>query len=749
MGMGIEAEEHMSEAADGDPPVAAAHHDAVAQDDIWEDGPDAAGPSLLMPGLLTLLGAAWIAFFAVAHGAELARGVDLAQAGDLLVSLSVPLILIGLVWLLAMRTSHRESRRFADVSQAMHRAGDTLHTRMAAVNNEISMAREFLEAQTREIDMLGRTRARDIRESAEAIEQALTESTRKAEVLDEVSRAASGNLERLRAHLPVVTSSAKDVTNQIAAAGAAAGEHGEAMALRATDVQNASEDLSGIIDLLASRAGQAADLIADRGAQTEQRLTDFLQQADDRSVALADAMRASVADMLSSLDDSAERQRHLAIATADNLRAQLEKLDIAMAEVGARGSEQGDRITRLARDIDESAVQASERIDHLDKVGGDATARIAFALSAALDNSRDLAGAIAGNDQSIDGLAEHTARLDALLESISARTAQDILPGLDRTRTYIEETAGHSDRLATGLDAIERRSAVLREETEGFGAMIERQAALIDRLVADSGTAFAERAQDGAALERALMEARDALQRLGEDVAARLGAAVDQVRDRANEAAEHARTALAGVVDQSADQLSVRTAETLAQAVNAQLDEGAERWDSLVRQALKRTDETTALLEQRLSKLDQMVANLENRLDRAHESFEGTDDDAFARRMLLLTESLNSTSIDVAKILSNDVTDTAWAAYLKGDRGVFTRRAVRLLETSEVRVVAQHYEDETEFRGQVNRYIHDFETIMRNLMSTRDGSAIAVTLLSSDVGKLYVALAQAIERLRT
>ena len=144
-----------------------------------------------------------------------------------------------------------------------------------------------------------------------------------------------------------------------------------------------------------------------------------------------------------------------------------------------------------------------------------------------------------------------------------------------------------------------------------------------------------------------------------------------------------------------------------------------------------------------------MTSNLEVRLERAHEQFDGIDDDAFARRMLLLTESLNSTSIDVAKLLSNEVTDTAWAAYLKGDRGVFTRRAVRLLDAGEVRVVAQHYEEDAEFRGQVNRYIHDFESIMRSLMSTRDGSAISVTLLSSDVGKLYVALAQAIERLRT
>src|SRR5690606_6862250 len=154
-------------------------------------------------------------------------------------------------------------------------------------------------------------------------------------------------------------------------------------------------------------------------------------------------------------------------------------------------------------------------------------------------------------------------------------------------------------------------------------------------------------------------------------------------------------------------------------------------------------------LRDQLAKVDELAANLETRVVQARERAEEQVDNDFARRMALITESLNSNAIDIAKALSTEVTDTAWASYLRGDRGIFTRRAVRLLDRQEAREIATLYEGEAEFREHVNRYIHDFEAMLRTMLSTRDGHALAVTMLSSDMGKLYVALAQAIDRLRT
>ncbi len=117
--------------------------------------------------------------------------------------------------------------------------------------------------------------------------------------------------------------------------------------------------------------------------------------------------------------------------------------------------------------------------------------------------------------------------------------------------------------------------------------------------------------------------------------------------------------------------------------------------------------------------------------------------------MALITDSLNSNAIDIAAALSDDVTDTAWDAYLKGDRGIFTRRAVRLLSNGEAKEIAELYQRDDDFKANVSRYIHDFEAMLRSMLSTRDGNALGVTILGSDMGKLYVVLAQAIERFRS
>src|SRR3546814_18364882 len=77
--------------------------------------------------------------------------------------------------------------------------------------------------------------------------------------------------------------------------------------------------------------------------------------------------------------------------------------------------------------------------------------------------------------------------------------------------------------------------------------------------------------------------------------------------------------------------------------------------------------------------------------------------DSLAKQVGLLTEALKSTAIDVTKILSSEVSDTAWDAYLKGDRGVFARRAVKLIDHSEAREILSLYQADDGLHASVNQ----------------------------------------------
>src|SRR5215212_11276781 len=102
--------------------------------------------------------------------------------------------------------------------------------------------------------------------------------------------------------------------------------------------------------------------------------------------------------------------------------------------------------------------------------------------------------------------------------------------------------------------------------------------------------------------------------------------------------------------------------------------------------------------------LGQSSAALEHYFEKSQADLREKDSEAFARRVSLLIDSMNSAAIDVGKILSDEVDDKAWTSYLKGNRGIFTRRAVKLLGGSETKAIKGYYDADMEFQASVNRY---------------------------------------------
>lgn len=826
----------------------------------WDDG-EAQSPRLERAWLGLALGgtliAAWSAAFVAAHLETFRSAQPLAVWTGLVTAWSSPVLVVLVALLLVRRNSRREAARFGDAAQLLALESQRLERRLTAVNTELSLARDFIAAQGRDLESLGRIAVERISGSAGQLQALIASNGAQVEQIGTVSDHALVNMEKLRGQLPVIANSAKDVTNTIANAGRTA--HGQLEDLIAgfqrlnefglaseRQVGTVRERVDAAIAAFEESIANITELSAVRLAAIEEGTAAHRQRLDSEEVAALAAIRARA----ETLNEELVRQRDAIIRSEEDTLAALgarfaamraesgafsrsltSAEDAAMRQLGERSEAQlaalRTAIDALGQDHEALIAASRDRLAAFEESAADLARRLAedaSALDEQLSGRRaslevaaaeqraaltqsltDLDSAIAqrrsamaeAGAEAAETLARKLADLDQAVEAqrqrqldeAEALTAQcDAIAAQVAAFTGVLKTSGESgDAAATTIDralaALNTRLVEMREALAGtdgqIGTLTDSAFRLLELIQAGGehastalpaalGGAEAGLGEFESRIERmrtALGDAGEAGQTLAQDVEGTRAALKATTADLAR--MQKALTAQAAEQEARLGELRAllvaarEDSEGLSQDIDGQLSgaitrvlqgRGAElvaRLEEAIDSAAAASRETTIQMRDQLAKVDELAGNLENRVARARERAEEQVDNDFARRTALITESLNSAAIDIAKVLSADVSETAWASYLRGDRGIFTRRAVSLLDNTEARAVQQHYETDGEFRSHVNRYIHDFEAMLRQLLSTRDGHALGVTLLSSDMGKLYVALAQGIERLRT
>ncbi len=724
----------------------------------------------VLPSLLILAGIIWTGFFGFASWPEIQSGVTNERIVSLISTWSLPTCLIAVAWLLAMRNSRAEAARFGKTALMLRTESDALEVRMRTVNEEIATAREFLAQNARELESIGRLSAKRLIEAAEQLGTALADSDVKAKTLEEASNAATSNLEQLRKHLPVVTSAAKDVTNQIGSAGNSAQVQVKSLITALQRVGEAGEVARNSVDAMSERAnaaslnigqviGESTSLLGESVTNAEQRSTLLAEQlgqsaadAETRLTATSTAMGAALsgasASMQATLADVSTKFDALLSQSHSSLTDHVGALRQSLDALQVQSVDEDARLTGMIAKVSEHIDQSAKHIAAVDADATDRTAKLAFSVEALVHSTKELNNSLGANHATAQTLVERSERLLLALDTANREIDESLPAALDRIDERLIKSLAYIDDAGTKSASLGEYSEDMLGKITVIQDLMETQKEAVDDLMASSTDHFAARHEQADALAAALVQTRALLTEMTDSANDGLVASLLRVRETTKQAAESSKKILDEELASVAERLAEQNKSVLAGAVDAQVEALGEMIQSSVDRSITISESSTQKIAAQLAQIDEMTGNLEQRLGDVRGGFDGIDDDSFARQMVLLTESLNSTAIDVAKILSNDVTDTAWAAYLKGDRGVFTRRAVRLLDAGEARIISGHYSEDHEFREHVNRYIHDFEAMMRVLLSTRDGNAIGVTLLSSDVGKLYVALAQAIERLR-
>lgn len=679
---------------------------------------------------------------------------------DFIAFASGPLVLISIVWLITARSGKSEQRRFQRTSEAIQIEAGRLEALLDLVSSRLDASRVALSEQGESLLNMGDQAARRLSNIARAMETEIATVSRHTQALTGSAAAARGDLAVLLSNLPKAEVQTRQIVASLQEAGAVAQERAGALdnqiSILTTRGQEAGEIAESAAQKLATHLTRMEDVSEVSGARLEQaaeQMTDAVDGAFERaSQALENArqdMAAQGAAMIALVEQNHAALGRTGIDSTERLEQRVgaigEQINAISQSFAAQDQIGQSLIAQLQTDLD----TVEQRFALLESGGLTRTERLGAAIKALTNHTHDLKGALTDGGDSANTLVE---RVESLMTALDA-AAHEMDTTLPAALVRLEARANEGMAVVTAATPIvsqltDAATAALDRLTE-TDDMLARQREAMASLSSMSDAQLADSRQTADDLAASISSAISDAEQLTQNAAPKLVEALIRVREIASQASDQARTALGEVIPQSAEALAQLSKDALTEALTSQVETQMVQIARTTEKAVGAAQKATDRLMRQMLTISETSAALEARIVEAKDQVERSDQVNFARRVALLIESLNSTAIDVNKILSNEVTDTAWASYLRGDRGIFTRRAVKLLNSGEVREIARHYEEDVEFREQVNRYVHDFEAMLRNVLATRDGSPLSVTLLSSDTGKLYVALAQAIERLRT
>ena len=711
-------------------------------------------------GLAISIAFGWVG--ALAFSRFLASGTATVSATtvvEFIASAAGPLVLLAILGIAINRSGQGEQRRFLDTASALRSEEERLEATLRTIAGRLDTNRVAMAEQSDLLSRVGEGASERLKLTTETIQAEIETIAQNMQILKGAAAAARGDLAVLLANLPKAQVQTRQMVAALQEAGLTAHEKAGAL-----DAQ---------LSLLTVR-GREADEIAGNAAQ---KLAAHLSRMEGVSEVAGARLEQAAGQMTGAVDEALERAAEALQTARQGMEAQgaamlamVEQNQAAMSKTGAESTEAiAQRITLISEQVDKVALTfaaqdaASERLmarmsedlgaietrfSAFDASGIERTERLGTAIGALRNHADDLSNALSGGGDTANALVDKVESLMTALNGVSNEIDQALPAAYAKLEAQARssiETAHAATPIVSQLATHAQTALAQLSESE---TVVNRQRVALENVAALTLEQLTQARQGAEELATSIAVAAADAKQLTDATAPQLVESLVRVRETASQASLHVRNAFADIIEQSAKSLGEKSREALLTAltdqVETQLAAIAQTSEDAVSSAQKATDR---LMRQMLTIADTSAA-LESRITEAKQEIENSDQANFARRVALLVESLNSTAIDVTKILSNEVTDIAWAAYLRGDRGVFTRRAVKLLDAGEVREIGRHYDAEPEFREQVNRYIHDFEAMLRNILATRDGTPLSVTLLSSDTGKLYVALAQAIERLR-
>lgn len=677
---------------------------------MTDDNRDPAWPMLLLAlsGLLLLFYAAW---------ALMGSGVDLRamapiegvrMAGELLAG-------PALLFALAAAFRPRPRPRIRQLLDETVGSGEELEARTTGLVARLEEVANKVSADIERIDGL-----------ASRLEQRTSQAAREAAGALQAVEALSAGADAFDARLGNALAATRDMQALLQGLTGEA-EHARTVAaqLGAAALSIREEGEAGSAALRTAIAGMVAE--AEEAIRLGERANASLDETVAAQAAALSAATGEARGTLSAIGAEAARAlgRHL-----DGLVAQARELETRIA-AQAKATEE------LASSAEKSFQLLDKRMEHsaattgttLDQLKGRLEA-IHGLIDSLAEPIRAGRGAILDMDQAVQGLNGTAGAIGTTLAETMLASATDarhvtgeLADSLTQLTARLNEAHEGAARLAGPVtqSATELQSVIARFEAQREAMAVAGEALIVELEQARQLIAEVEKTTESTSLA----------------AATRLVDALSRVRDVSAQATGTMRTMLEGLVEEARESLGEAASNAVRTGFVERVAGEAARAEEVARLAAERSAAS-------LVGLAAAVKMVDGKVDERMQELGRVADRDLASAAALLSERLAAESIPLATALGRPMSEADWAQWRKGERGLFGRRLIALVEKGEAAALKALLKRDEALAASASRLVSGMDALLQRLEAAGH-SGVAGLLQGSEWGRLAAALSEVLE----
>ena len=426
--------------------------------------------------------------------------------------------------------------------------------------------------------------------------------------------------------------------------------------------------------------------ISEVGAEADLALT----QAAERTAADAETFRQTydqfVADVARTADETSDRiSTAIRTSFADGFTDDLKTTAVKL---------ENDSVI-----IMNAAQDFAARIESVEALLDSHHATLAAATDRAVAQAGEMHAAFSAQSQELGETAEY----------LSQKSAQ-IYDTLERQISLLTRSV---ETVVAQIETLDQRSVIAGRKVDAIGTGLRR---LVDE------TIEAEVSRVGTATDEAGKQVRALSAEISRTLEAELENQIEKMK---------------GVAAQLDEEIG---------GLNMTLQQSTNQLEMVVKTTASQAQETVKLFHGQVEDLATATREAAEQADSIREAVAQGRRDAFLRASTLIIKELNELAVDIDQVFEPSMSENVMRLYEDGDLGIFVRRIARSHDEQSVPRIRDRMRKNSSFRHSVQTFMKRYEGLLTQTTECDPDRIMTATLLSADVGKVYMLLARATQR---